>query len=92
MTFWKRHEFFINGDWVQADNAEAFEVLNPATEMPIGSIAMANEAAVNAAVVAAKEAFPSYARTTIAERKDLLRSIMSVYRKRRDEVAPCDST
>ncbi|WP_027835413.1 aldehyde dehydrogenase family protein [Maritalea myrionectae] len=87
MTFWKRHEFFINGDWVQAEQAETFEVLNPATEEPIGSIALANEAAVSAAVAAAKDAFPSFSRTTIAERKDLLRSILSVYRKRRDEVA-----
>lgn len=87
MTFWKRHEFFINGDWVEAHNAKTMEVLNPATEQAIGSIAMGDENAVDVAVAAAKDAFPAFSRTTVAERKELLRAILSVYRKRRDEVA-----
>ncbi len=87
MTFWKRHEFFINGDWVDASDAKSMDVINPATEQPIGSIAMGDAKTIDAAVAAAKAAFPSFSRTTVAERKELLRSILSVYRQRRDEVA-----
>lgn len=87
MTFWKRHEFFINGDWVEAPEAKSMDVINPATEQPIGSIAMGDAKTIDRAVAAAKAALPSYSRTSIAERKELLRSILSVYRQRRDEVA-----
>ncbi|MCF4098264.1 aldehyde dehydrogenase family protein [Maritalea mediterranea] len=87
MTFRKRHEFFINGDWVQAAEAPTIEMLNPATEQSIGSIAAGDENVVNAAVAAAKEALPQFSSTSVAERKELLQSILSVYRKRRDEIA-----
>jgi aldehyde dehydrogenase (NAD+) len=87
MTFWKRHEFFINGDWVEAADANSMDVLNPASEQAIGSIALADENAVNEAVAAAKAAFPAFSRTSIEERRELLRSILSVYRNRWDEVA-----
>ncbi|WP_424981314.1 aldehyde dehydrogenase family protein [Maritalea sp. S77] len=87
MTFWKRHEFFINGDWVEAADANSMDVLNPASEQAIGSIALADENAVNEAVAVAKAAFPAFSRTSIEERRELLRSILTVYRNRRDEVA-----
>uniref|UniRef100_A0A7S3PT89 Aldehyde dehydrogenase domain-containing protein n=1 Tax=Aplanochytrium stocchinoi TaxID=215587 RepID=A0A7S3PT89_9STRA len=48
---------FINGEFVNATNGKTFETVNPATEEVICSVQEADEADVNKAVAAAKEAF-----------------------------------
>jgi len=51
------HQFYINGSWVDPINGlNKLDVLNPATEEPIGSIALGSSEDVNAAVDAAKNA------------------------------------
>ena len=51
---------------------QTHEVINPATEQPIARIAMGSKADVDAAVAAAKAAFPAFAATTPEYRADLL--------------------
>jgi aldehyde dehydrogenase (NAD+) len=79
--------FYINGTWVPPAEANILDVINPATEAVAGHISIGAQADVNAAVAAAKRAFPSYSRTSRAERLDLLASIISVYEKRMGDVA-----
>ncbi|MGY2401840.1 aldehyde dehydrogenase family protein [Pseudomonas sp. SDO5271_S396] len=60
----------INGRQTTADNT--LEVVNPATGEVIASIPDAGEDALNQAVAAARQAFPAWAATPVAERRALL--------------------
>src|SRR5436190_15435547 len=51
---------FIGGQWQEARSGERFEVVNPATGQPITSVAQASAEDVDAAVAAAREAFPAW--------------------------------
>ena len=53
---YKANKFYINGEWVSPSTNEECEVINPATEEVIGSVAMGSEVDVNKAVAAAKAA------------------------------------
>jgi aldehyde dehydrogenase (NAD+) len=79
--------FFIDGRWVDPISGRRLEVVNPATEVAIGEIALASAADVDRAVAAAVRAFPSYSRSFPSERLALIEDILSVYLRRQDEVA-----
>ncbi len=51
---------FIGNEWRQPDTGEYFESVNPATGAPLIEIAQAGQADVDAAVRAAREAFPAW--------------------------------
>lgn len=53
------YKLFINGEWVEAENGETFEVVNPATEEVIARAASASTGDVDKAVMSAREAFES---------------------------------
>jgi aldehyde dehydrogenase (NAD+) len=80
-------QFYIGGQWVAPATSETLEVINPATEQPITSIAMGGEQDVDAAVAAAKAAFESFSQTTKAERLELLDAIIAAYSGRLEELA-----
>jgi aldehyde dehydrogenase (NAD+) len=79
--------FYIDGRWVPPAKTLYHEVINPATETPAGRIVLGGEADVDKAVLAARRAFPAFARTTREERAALLERIIAEYRKRRDDLA-----
>jgi len=54
---------FINGEWVES-KGEVKDVVNPATQKTLAKVPMSTKDEVNAAVEAAKEAFPEWRRTT----------------------------
>jgi aldehyde dehydrogenase (NAD+) len=81
-------QFYIDGAWVEPKSTERYAVINPSTEQPIASVALANEADVDAAVAAASAAFESYSQTSIAERRALLDRIVEVASTRAEELAP----
>jgi aldehyde dehydrogenase (NAD+) len=74
--------FYINGKWVDPATNATLEVINPATEQPIATIAMGTAADVDDAVAAAKAAFETYSQTTREERLALLDKIIEVYTSR----------
>ncbi len=80
-------QFYINGAWVQPTSSATLEVINPATEQPIATIAMGGAEDVDAAVRAARAAFDAFSATTREERLDLLDAIMAAYRVRADDLA-----
>ena len=82
-----RAQFYINGEWVEPSTNQALEVVNPATEESIGSVAMGSQEDVDKAVAAAKSSFDSYSRTSREERVELLESIIDHYKARSDEIA-----
>ncbi|MCX2949585.1 aldehyde dehydrogenase family protein [Lentzea sp. NEAU-D7] len=63
------------------------EVVNPATEEVIGTLAEGTPADVDAAVAAAVEAFPSWAETSVDERAKAVRAIIDGLKERAGELA-----
>jgi aldehyde dehydrogenase (NAD+) len=81
------NRFYINGQWVEPSTSATLEVINPATEQPITSIALGGAADVDAAVAAAKAAFETFSQTSREERLELLDRIISAYSARLGELA-----
>ncbi len=80
-------QFYIDGSWVSPMGADTLDVINPATEESVATIAMGGPADVDAAVAAAKAAFATYSLTTVDERLDLLDRVRSALRPRLEEFA-----
>ncbi len=68
-------KFYVGGAWVQAHGSERRDVINPATEDAVAAITLGDDTDVEAAVSAARRAFPGYARSSSAERYALLVAI-----------------
>src|ERR1700757_4632590 len=64
---------YIDGQFVTPHGTELFDLHNPATEAVIGRVRLADEQDAFAAIAAAKAAFPTFSRTSAAERAALLR-------------------
>jgi aldehyde dehydrogenase (NAD+) len=79
-------EFYIGGAWVAASGSGRFTVINPATEDPLGGIAMGSPSDVDRAVEAARTAFPAYAALSREERLALLGRITEVFKSRLKDV------
>ena len=62
-------------DGRQVDSAERFITTNPATGEAITEVALGGEAEINAAVAAAKAAFPAWANTPAKQRAKLMRRL-----------------
>jgi len=80
-------QFYINGQWVEPSTTQTVDVINPATEEVVATIAMGSEQDVNAAVAAARKAFESYSQTSREERIALLERILEIFQRRSDEFA-----
>ncbi len=81
-----KRKFYIDGQWVDPITPADLEVLNPATEKPIAVISMGTAADIDRAVAAAKKAFATYSRTSVEERLALLEKLLSIYKRRYDEM------
>ncbi len=64
---------YINGEFVESSGGERFDVINPATEELLASVASANEADAMKALDAAHAAFPAWAARKPRERAEILR-------------------
>lgn len=80
-------KFYINGAWVEPAVANPLDVINPATEEVAGKINLGSAADVDRAVAAAKAAFTSFSRTSVAERIELMGAIAAEYQKRYNDIA-----
>lgn len=75
-------QFYINGAWVDPQSERMTHVVNPATELPMYSVALGSKADVDAAVIAARRAFTTYSETTRDQRIALLEKVVAVYKLR----------
>lgn len=87
MSYANTDKFYINGAWVAPHAQNALEVINPATEAPIASIALGSAADVDRAVAAAKAAQADWGQTSKAERLALLGRVLEIYERRQGEFA-----
>jgi 4-(gamma-glutamylamino)butanal dehydrogenase len=88
-----RTGIFIEGQYRDAQSGETFESINPATGERLARIASAQDADVDAAVVAARAAFESgvWAKTSPAHRKRVLVRLSELILEHRAELALLDS-
>ncbi len=85
-------KFYINGEWVSPASAARLDVVNPATEQVVSTIALGNEADVDRAVAAAKAAFVTYSQTSREDRLALLNRVIEVYKQRMGDIAAAVSS
>jgi phenylacetaldehyde dehydrogenase len=78
---------FIGGTFVEGGNG-GYEVHNPATEAVVGEAPDASVADAQAAVVAARDAFPTWSRTEPAERARLLDDLADAVAAHHEVLAP----
>lgn len=82
-----KRDFYINGAWVAPAAPRDCEVINPSTEEPCAIISLGDQADTDAAVAAAKAAFPAWAATPPKERARVVKGILEQYEKRKQEYA-----
>ena len=85
-------ESYINGQWVAPNSAAAMDVINPSTEEVCATIAIGDQADTDAAVAAAKAAFPAWSQTDKADRVALLQKFRDIYVSRAEDMAQAIST
>ena len=81
--------FFIDGDWAKPSGSSKIDVINSGTEELYVSVAEAQEADINRAVAAARNAFDNgpWPRLTHAERAAYLRAIADEMKTRTGDLA-----
>ena len=89
ITLQHPQRLFIDGCWVEPSSARRLAPVNPATELPIVSVAEGVEADIDNAVAAARKAFDRgpWPLMTAAERAPYLLRLAAELRKRRSELA-----
>ncbi|MBR9652790.1 NAD-dependent succinate-semialdehyde dehydrogenase [Thalassovita aquimarina] len=80
-------DLYINGQWCKGADGARFDVLNPATEKVLASVASAEIADADAALDAAEAAMADWAARSPRERSEVLRKAWELMTSRLDEFA-----
>jgi aldehyde dehydrogenase (NAD+) len=83
----EKRKHYINGAWVDSRGGAEHHVIDPSTEEPCAVITLGSEADTNAAVAAAKAAFPAWMTTPPEERIALLEKLIELYNARGEDMA-----
>src|SRR5580700_9317614 len=78
---------FIDGAWRPAASGKTLVVLNPATAEPIGTVAHAEKADLDAALAAAQKGFAAWRKVSPHDRYRLMRKAADILRSRAGDVA-----
>ena len=82
-----RTDLFIDGQWVESTSGKRFDVVNPATEETIATVANGNAEDARRAIEAAGRAQKDWARTAPRVRSEILRRAYDLIMARQDELA-----
>ena len=83
----EKRDFYINGAWVKPIEARDLSVIDPSTEEPCAVISLGSAADADRAVAAARAAFPAWAATPPARRREIVARILDQYEARKEEFA-----
>lgn len=86
-TLLDKRKFYIGGQWVDPVKANDLEVIDPSNEEPVAVISLGGQADTDAAVAAAKAAFPAWSQTSKAERLAYAEKIAEIYQSRAGDMA-----
>src|SRR5688572_322585 len=82
-----RDKLYIDGAWVPSNGTKTIDVINSTTEEVMGRIPEGTKEDVDAAVAAAKAAFPAWSKTSVEERGKYLQRITEGLQARMGEIA-----
>jgi len=82
---------FIGGQWVKASSGKTITSINPSNGDVLGEAPLASEEDVDAAVAAAKDAFPAWAAMPIPKRAELLVQLAETIDEHADQLALMDA-
>jgi succinate-semialdehyde dehydrogenase/glutarate-semialdehyde dehydrogenase len=77
----------IDGQWLNGDGRAGEDVINPATEKPLGKLPHASAADLDRVLAAAKKGFDVWRNTNAYERSKVLRKAAGLVRERADKIA-----
>jgi succinate-semialdehyde dehydrogenase / glutarate-semialdehyde dehydrogenase len=81
-------QLFIAGKWRPAHSGKVLEILNPATEEVIGTVAHAGQSDLDEALVAAAAGFKTWRAVAPFDRCRIMRKAAAIMRERNEEIAP----
>ena len=92
ITIDKQYELFIDGEFSAPEEGRYFETINPATEEPLSSVALATASDVDRAVKAARKAYKGpWGKMKAAERGKYIFRIARILQERAREFATIES-
>ena len=92
ITIDKQYELFIDGEFSAPEEGRYFETINPATEEPLSSVALATASDVDRAVKAARKAYKGpWSKMKAAERGKYIFRIARILQERAREFATIES-
>jgi len=83
---WTINQAYIDGKFVTVSGKETIEIFNPATEQLIGTVTLPSRADARAAIAAATRAQSMLAKTSKAERIEMLKRLESAVLKRTQQI------
>lgn len=86
-TAWLEQINFIGGRWQAGNASDRVDVFNPATSEVLARVSLSNHEDVNAAVAAARAAFPGWRSTPPQSRIQYLFKFKNLLEKHADEIA-----
>ncbi|MEL6102164.1 MAG: aldehyde dehydrogenase family protein [Pseudomonadota bacterium] len=88
----ERRQFYINGQWVDPIAGTEHQVIDPSTEEPCAIISLGGKEDAEAAISAAKAAFPGWMTTPTDDRIALVEKLIDIYKTRGEDLAQAMST
>lgn len=88
----EKREFYINGQWVAPLNGTDHNVIDPSTEDPTAVISLGGTEDAEAAIAAAKAAFPGWMATPVEDRIALVEKLIDIYQARGEDLAQAMSS
>src|SRR5499425_2336847 len=88
-----KHQLFVGGGFVDARSGKTFDTYDPSTGRVIAQVAAGDAADIDAAVIAARQAFEAsaWSRMTGSERAKLMWKLAELIEANRDELAELES-
>ena len=78
-------KIYVNGEFITPQGTEYFDLINPTTNEKLGKVLLGNAEDTLKAIEVAKNAFKTFSKTTISERKQYLKNIKSAVEKRKKD-------
>lgn len=83
---------FFDGKLQPASSSSSFHTIDPSTAKPIADIHTTSQAAIDAAITSAQNAFPAWSATPPIERARILQKAAAILRARNDELARIETS
>lgn len=80
-------KLYIDGQWAEATGGGTLDIVNPATEEPVGVMAFGTRADAARAVEAAHKALPAWSKKTAYDRAKILKKAAELVRGRLEDIA-----